>query len=183
MADLRQLLKIPSDLDEKSTKLLLKAIKESNQDGFDYLEFLMSVQKLKEMQMDEVTAMKSAYATASAFGLSKQALVSSGHFYVNILRREYQAFKDALSRQIEKKIQAPEAKVVKMQKDHDDIDRQVDLLLKKKASLKEQIAKYKAQIELDKTSLSEREQKFNDSFNRIKETIESDLTNINDHLQ
>ena len=71
MVDLKSLFPIDESQDEKSQQILLKAIKNANQEGFDYLEFLVSVAKLKDMQMDEATALKSAFSTASSFGVTK----------------------------------------------------------------------------------------------------------------
>lgn len=182
MADLKKLLNLPTDIDEKSTLLLLKAIKNHNKEGFDYLEFIASVDKLKELNMDETTAIKSAFATASSFGLTKETLVSSGHYYIGVLRREYDSFKSALSRQIEKKIGVPTQKIQAMEKDYLDIDNQIDKLLKRKEKYKTEIEKLKQDITQNRTDLTSREERFNDTFNRIKERIEDHINNITDQL-
>ncbi|MDX1684323.1 MAG: hypothetical protein R3275_03750 [Saprospiraceae bacterium] len=182
MADLRKLLDLPSDLDEKSTRLLLKAIKDKNKEGFDYLEFLVSIDKLKKLDMDEATAMKSAYATASSFGLSKDALISSGHYYVSVLRNEYEDFKSALNRQIQKKIDGPIDKIREMEKAYNDIDDQIARLKKQKEVYRSQISDLKKKVEDSKTDLTEREERFNETFNQVKSAIERHITNINDQL-
>lgn len=183
MTDLRQLLYLSDDLDEKSTRLLLRAIKDNNKDGFDYLEFLMSVRKLQDMEMDETTAIKSAFATASSFGLSKDTLVSSGHFYVSVLRKEYEQFKSALERQIEKKIAEPETRIEKMEKEFGDIDLQIEKLRQKKVLLKNKVKEMRAKIKNDRSDLTEREKKFNTTFETIKAQIESHISNIEDQLE
>ena len=63
-------------LDKKSVAFLLKAIKENNLPGFDYLEFKQSLNGLKKMDMDETTAIKSAFTTGSTVGLTKSKLIS-----------------------------------------------------------------------------------------------------------
>ena len=182
MPDLKKLLDLPTDIDSKSTNLLLKAIKEHNREGFDYLEFLVSVDKLKAMDMDDLTAIKSAYATASTFGLSKDTLVSSGQYYISVLRKEYEAFKDALTRQIEKKIVAPKAKVQKMEKEYSEIDKKIEELIKRKERFKEEVDKIKSNLDKDQEDLTQREQKFNDTFNTIKDAIERNIQSFKDQL-
>jgi chromosome segregation ATPase len=182
MANLKELLNLSTDLDEKSTMLLLKAIKNSNQDGFDYLEFLVSIDKLKKMDMDEETAMKSAFSTASSFGLSREKLISSGGYYISVLRREYDAFKEALSRQIEAKIQSPEAHIKKVQKEYDGIDKQIEDLKRKKELYEKEIVKTSDKLKKVKADLKERELKFNDTYNAIKSSIESHIEKIKESI-
>lgn len=182
MADLKELLNLPADIDQKSANLLVRAIKENNKDGFDYLEFLVSVQKLRSMDLDDSTAMKSAFATASSFGLTKESLVSSGQFYISVLRKEYESFKEALSRQIVKKINEPEASIKKMTEEYDQIDKKIAELQKKKTLYKEKVDKMKATIDSNKKDLTEREERFNTAFNSIKTSIEEKITKIKEQL-
>ena len=182
MANLKELLNLSEDLDEKSTRLLLKAIKNSNQDGFDYLEFLVSIDKLKKMDMDEATAMKSAFSTASSFGLSREKLITSGGYYVSVLRREYDAFKDALNRQIETKIKGPEAHINKIRKEYDGIDKKIEDLKMKKALYEGELLKAEEKLNSARTALKERELKFNDTFNAIKSSIEAQIEKIKESI-
>ena len=168
MADLKELLNLPADIDQKSANLLVRAIKENNKDGFDYLEFLVSVQKL--------------FATASSFGLTKESLVSSGQFYISVLRKEYESFKEALSRQIDKKISEPEASIKKMTEEYDQIDKKIAELQKKKTLYKEKVDKMRATIDSNKKDLTEREERFNTAFNSIKTSIEEKITKIKEQL-
>ena len=60
------------DIDSKSVDFLAKALDKNNIPGFDYLEFKQSLTALKKMGMDAETSIKSAYATASTVGLTKE---------------------------------------------------------------------------------------------------------------
>ena len=85
---------------------LLTAIKEGQQKDFDYLKFKQSYKSLCEMGMDESTASKSAFLTASTMGLTKDKLMLTVQHYKNILNREKEQFAVALKNQISNNIDA-----------------------------------------------------------------------------
>ena len=66
-------------LDEKSVDYLTSALAKNNLPGFDYLEFKQSLAALADLGMDEPTAIKSAFATASTVGLTKDKLVKTAN--------------------------------------------------------------------------------------------------------
>ena len=73
--NLKELFSSTDDSNEKVLMKLLAAIKDGQSDQFDYLKFKMSHQALLKMGMDESTAAKSAFLTASTMGITKENLL------------------------------------------------------------------------------------------------------------
>ena len=73
--DLKNIFGSTTGLDDKSMEYLTSALAKNNLPGFDYLEFKQSLGALASLNMDEATAYKSAFATASTVGLTKEKLL------------------------------------------------------------------------------------------------------------
>ena len=88
-------------LDERSINVLTKALENANLPGFDYLEFKQSLAALTQMNMDEAMAIKSAFATASTMGLTKEKLLiglMAKHPFCDTLIPKHQQKQSALWR-------------------------------------------------------------------------------------
>ena len=107
----------PSELSDKKLRgTLLKALKENFLKDFDYLKFRQSVSQLKEMDLDEKTSFKSAFATASTMGLTKSKLNKTAQHYLNVLDKEKRSFAEALNNQVASKVDAKKIKTDEYQK-------------------------------------------------------------------
>ena len=182
MPQLKDLFNLPQDLDEKSVRILLKAIGDRNQEGFDFLEFLASVDKLKAMPMDESTAYKSAYATASTFGITKEQLSTSAQKYLAVLRAEYDQFKAALSRQITQRIDEPKQQVHNLNKRKKEIDKEIEKLTKEKSLIDGKVTKIQNAVEIEYEKLQSQEELFRNSYDAIKQAIEANMNDIENQL-
>src|SRR5690606_5155618 len=114
--DLKELFSLPEDLDERMVATILKAIKEAHQDGFDYLKFKHSVKNLEAMNMDQLTAMKSAFSTASTLGISKNLLLNSIGHYMVALKKEREEFAGTHKKNIDSRVNEPKAEETRLQK-------------------------------------------------------------------
>lgn len=182
MPQLKDLFDLPEDLDAKSVQILLKAIGDRNQEGFDFLEFLASVDKLKAMPMDEPTAYKSAYATASTFGITKDQLSSSAQKYLGVLRAEYDQFKAALSRQITQRIDQPKQEIHDLKKRKSQIDQELEKLKREQSLIDEKVTKIENAVETEYEKLQSQENLFRTSYDAIKQAIESNMNEIENQL-
>lgn len=169
-------------LDTKSVDFLTSALAKNNQPGFDYLEFKLSLDKLKEMGMDEVTAFKSAFATASTVGLTKDKLVSTAQLYKQVLSKEKGQFDLALNNQLEKRVNGKRSEVEKLKN-------RINEWREKIAILEEQIARSQAtiddadnQIQTEMKKIEATKNSFEKTHQSIFDQIERDLVNIQSHL-
>ena len=90
--------------DQKSINFLSSAIEKNSLKGFDYIEFKKSLKAMQDMNLDSTTAIKSAFATASTMGLTKERLLHSIQHYKNVLSKEKSQFDDALKKQVDSRI-------------------------------------------------------------------------------
>jgi len=113
--DLRELFDGTKGLDEKSVNALLRALKSNHESGtFDYLKFKQSLLSLRALNIDESTSYKSAFATASTMGLSKESLLKSANRYIYSLGRERESFAEALLKQKSIKIEGRKSEVIEL---------------------------------------------------------------------
>lgn len=173
--DLKELFGDISQLNKKAVLTLLQAIKEKHTSDFDYLKFRKSIQNLQDMDMDEVTSIKSAYATAVTIGLSKKALSKSASTYLASLKKERSKFAETLQRQIEQKVDTHKAQITKMDEamtSHEQkiaqLQKEMELMQQKKeqASIKAEEAQKKIELTRDQ---------FVEAYDYIYNTIEADM--------
>ncbi|NND09082.1 MAG: hypothetical protein HKN87_22145 [Saprospiraceae bacterium] len=149
---------LPADgqINEKFTNILMNAIEENNQEGFDYLEFKRSVQNLKKMDMAEGTIYKSAFATAKTMGATPDSLIASAEHYVAVLQTEEDKFRAALEKQRTIQIE----------------DRQTELKAAESAIAQKeaQIEALKQEIAAQREGLSELERNISSATERVELT-------------
>lgn len=169
-------------LDAKSVEFLTKALVKSNLPGFDYLEFKQAMTSLSAMQMDEGTAIKSAFATAQTVGLTKEKLLQTAEHYKNILAKERSQFSSAMENQISRKIDGKETEVAKLKK-------QIEAHQAKIEELKAQMAKYQttidnasSEIEEAKARIEGTRDNFQHAHQSILNQIEKDIESFNNYL-
>ena len=119
-------------LDEKSVSFLTAALEKNNLPGFDYIEIKQSLAALANLNMDEATAIKSAFATAATVGLTKDKLLETALHYKKILDGEKSKFATAMQNQMTKNIAGKQ--------------KEVETLKQQIIKHKEQIQKLEAQI-------------------------------------
>lgn len=131
----------------KFVNVLMKAIDEANQKGFDYLEYKQSLQSLSGMDMNIETQYQSALAMAKTMGASADGLIKSATFYQDILKREDAKFQRALQQQMNKQITGRKT----------DLQKHEQVILEKKKLIEKltlEIKEHEAQLKKLKSGMS-----------------------------
>lgn len=169
-------------LDEKSIAFLTKALVKNNLPGFDYLEFKQSIGALSALNMDEETAVRSAFATAGTMGLTKTKLLDSIKHYKKVLGDEKNHFDAALQNQTNKRVEGKRKEVEKLRSQITKWEEQI-------AKLQAQIQKSQATIDsADEVIQAETEKieatktNFEHTFQSVVNQIERDAENIRNFL-
>jgi len=169
-------------LDDRMVDYLMKALVRSNLPGFDYLEFKQSLAALAEVDLDEPTRYKSAFAAASAMGLTKEKLVETAGHYKEVVEREKQQFLTAMKKQVDQKITGKQQEVERMRQ-------QIVQYQEKIQQLQAQIQKFQTTIDgADQSMQAEREkiQATKDAFDLTHQSLlnqmNKDIENINIYL-
>lgn len=168
---------------DKFVNLLLKALDEAGQDGFDYLEFKNSIKSLSKISMDEATKYQSALAMAKTMGADGTSLESSAKHYLSVLANEKQKINDAYTEKISKDKTESEDKFKQL----NDALRQKTQQLKK---LEEELIMHKAELEKLEKEKKRAEQKanaikseFDQAFHLISGQISEDLEKLEKYLK
>lgn len=168
--------------DEKSVNFLVAALEKNNLPGFDYLEFKMSVGKLRLLNMDEETAIKSAFATASTVGLTKETLLKTGKHYLNVLDHEKKQFDEALKKQLEKRVTNKKTEVEKLQGQISKWEEEIKKLQENIAKANEIISQADDQIKAEMTKIEATRKNFETTHKGILTQVAQDLENIDKYL-
>jgi len=166
---------VTGEVSEKFMNILLGAINKNNQDGFDYVEFKQSLQSLGNMNMDEQTKIKSAFAMSKTMGATKGKLLESAQFYMGILESESTKFNNAVSNQINRQIGGKK-----------DSQKDIQLSIENKHKQIEQLKSEIAQLELDNEKVSKEissgevkvlktKNDFQTTYNLLLEKIRKDI--------
>lgn len=169
----------PNDeIDTKSMEYLVNALESNNQKSFDYLEFKQSLVALATLKMESEFAMKSAFATGSTVGLTKDGLLQSAEFYKTILQKEKTMFDSAIKKQNAQRIDSRKHEQEKL---NQQIARNKELIQKLQAEIDESQRTVDAIDQEISENISKIEQtryKFEHTFAEMINQINQDITNI-----
>jgi uncharacterized protein YhaN len=163
-------------MDDKSLEFLTGAIEKNNLPGFDYFEFKRAIVTLLEMKMDEVTAYKSAFATAATLGVTKDKLIDSAGYYRNVIAKEKEQFDLALVTQNDTRVTNRESEIKKLR---DQIERNKSEIVR----LQDEIANYLTQIEQFETSVKTETEKLNKTKTAFESTHQSVVLQIDRDIE
>ena len=177
-----QLLGLGSSADQKSVDFLENAMIKQTQPGFDYLKFKQSIEQLAGLKLDTSTSFKSAFATASTMGVTKDSLIQSARHYLTILGEEKKQFDQALNNQVQQRIASKKEELVKLQQEIEEHRRQIAKLEKQILEFQDKIARSDEEVADAKASIDQTKLKFENTYQQFVSAIEKDMTVIQQNL-
>jgi uncharacterized protein YPO0396 len=162
-------------LDKKSVEFLSKALEKNNLPGFDYIEFRQSVLALLQMNMDQATAIRSAFVTARTMGLSKEKLVETAAYYKQVLAKEKGQFDAALQNQLQQRVVSKEEDVKKWKV-------QIERLRQQIEDLQRGIDASGGEIETARNKIRDTQVSFEETFRAIMGEIDKDIDSFKNYL-
>jgi hypothetical protein len=162
---------------------LLGVINQSNQSGFDYIEFKNSLKALEKMGLDEKTMYRSAFATAQTIGVSVPNLVSSIDFYKKILNKENSEFSNALNVQVNAKVADKEKEIEGYKSMIAEKEKQLALLTQEIEKHKQSIQTLSSKIETDRHQIDKTKTDFVVTFDFIMQQLDGDAKKIKEFLE
>ncbi|MEZ4953526.1 MAG: hypothetical protein R2825_08110 [Saprospiraceae bacterium] len=164
--------------DEKSLVFLTSALEKNNVPGFDYLEYKLSLGRLSQMNMDAETAYKSAFATATTVGLTKEKLVASAQHYKQVLASEKQQFDLALKNQMDKRVKSKKTEIEKLKTQIEAWKAQIEQLQNQIAKSQATIDSADQNIQAEINKIENTKFNFEKTHQSVLEQIDVDLANI-----
>jgi chromosome segregation ATPase len=177
-----QLLKLGTNTDPKSVDFLENAMTKKTQNGFDYLKFKQSIEQLNSLNLDSLVALKSAFATASTMGVTKDSLLQSARHYLTVLGDEKKQFDQALTNQVQQRIDSKKEELVRLQQLIEEHKRQISKLEKQIVEYEERIAKSDDEMADAKASIDTTKMKFENTYQQFVSAIEQDMNAIQQNL-
>lgn len=179
---IRSLFDPNNELDEKSVEFLVNALDSHPQQGFDYLKFKTSVEQLLKMGMDESTAVRSAYATASTIGLTKDKLRHSQELYQKVIISEREQFEAAMRNQLQKRVASKEDETEYLKEKIIEYKQKIDDLQKQITSYQDKVNNADAAISKEREKISTTKKRFIEAHESFIETIKKDQTLFDQYL-
>lgn len=165
--------------DNRFANVLMKALEKKNLDGFDYLEFKQSVERLTDTGMDLDTAINSTFITGSSVGLTKDKLVKTARYYAEVLQDEKAQFMRSLEKHLADNVDNKAKQTGELKKKIANWEAKIE-------QLQEQVAKARAQIDSTDSDITAAREKaeanqegFEEALTVIRQTIEKDIEDIN----
>lgn len=180
--DIKSLFENIEGIDPKSLNFLIQALAKNNLQGFDYIEFKQSLGNLRSMNLDEATAFKSVFATASSVGLTKEKLIQSASHYKSVLEKEKQQFDNALQKQMQQRVQSKMGEVKQLNNMVQEFQLKIQELEEKISKAQRNIAAATAEIEEAKSKIQSTNDNFAFTFKTIIDQMNNDIENINQYL-
>ena len=163
------------ELDNKSVEFLSNALSTNSQQGFDYIKFKSSLNALKKLNQDDLTAVRSAYATASTLGVTKDKLLQSAMHYKNVLNKEKEQFDLALQKQMTQRVASKQDEAVYL---HEKI-KEYELKIKE---LKKQIDDFQYKIDHADKEIEEAKEKIESTKDRFEHTFDAFVKQIDNDI-
>lgn len=170
------------ELEQKFVSLFIKALEKNNQQGFDYIEFKQSLGAMEKLGIDENTAIRSAFATASTVGLTKRKLVESAKFYANVINQEKEHFDAALAKRINQKVGGKIKEVEKLKEAIIKYSEKIEQLTAQIEKHQNTIDSADEQIQAEKDKIVGTQNNFESTHENFIEQIKADLDNFNNYL-
>jgi chromosome segregation ATPase len=181
-SEIRKALGIADSYDRKSADFLATALAKAMTRDFDYMKYRQSLNAMQDLNLDETTAFRSAYAAARAMSVTKEALINSANQYLSILMQEKNQFDTALSNQVKERVSAKRDEVVKLQQ-------RIEEMKQKIREFESRINEYQGKIdtadddvEAAKQKIHETKERFETAFQAFTEVISRDIDRINQFL-
>ena len=181
--NLKSLFAIRQGLDEKSVEFLTKALEKNNLPGFDYIEFKQSLGALAQMtSLDDMTSYRSAFATATTMGLTKEKLLATAEHYKKVLGNEKIQFDAALQKQIEQRVSAKKLEVDKLRQQINEYQSKIKELEGKITQAQNTISQADDLIQGAMEKIESTKDGFESTLQTILGEIDRDIQNILQYL-
>lgn|SRR5690606_20115086 len=174
-SEIVEALEITTISNDKSIDALVRTLKAEQLPGFDYFKFKLSLKALKELEIDEHTAIKSAFATASTLGVTKDKIIKTAKHYQSLLEKEKEDFNKAAESQIASRIASKEDEIRKVEDQLQSCKEQILSLQKLISQLDTKLTKLNSEKDSATTKIKDAKESFEKGFKTIYDKIEHDI--------
>ena len=170
-------------IDKRVHEKLLKAIEANNMDGYDYIEFRASLLAMANLPLDEATRFRSAFAAATAMGLTTDKLIQSSAYYKNVLEKENNQFKAELDQQVSEKVKSKESERLRLEQIIADKKEQIRLLTEQINQGEQALQQVQQDLNNMNSKIKETTLNFHTTYEYLQRQIDADVEKIKSYLR
>ncbi|MGK0449598.1 MAG: putative nucleic acid-binding Zn-ribbon protein [Neolewinella sp.] len=164
--------------DDRFANVLMKALEDKNLEGFDYLEFKQSVANMREIGMDDDTAIRAAFGTGSTVGLTLEKLVKTAKYYTEVLQDEKSKFMNSMEKHLMSNVEGKAKETGELKKKIANWEAKIEQMQVEVKKAKAKIESADELIDSAKEKASVNQQGFDDALDVITATIRADVADI-----
>lgn len=170
---------------DKFINILFKAIENANLEGFDYLEFIQSINNLKKQDLtkDENKLYLTAFALAKTLNVSKNDLIQSANHYLKVLENENLNFSESLNNNAKVKLQEKTESLEKIVKVQEAEKAKLEKLKLKIIQNEKKINALNKELKNADSKVKNLKAGFENALQNITSKIESDKDKIEKYLK
>jgi hypothetical protein len=121
-------------VNEEMHQGLIKLIEDNNLEGFDYLEFMDSVQKMSAVALPEADKYKLVFTTAQSFGVTVDKLLTAVDHYLKVIEKHKTEFEGHVNNQMDSEIEKRKLRVIELDKETETLNAKIAEISQKIAS-------------------------------------------------
>lgn len=161
-----------------------KVFDERNFPGPDYHEFVKDALTNPDIiDMPEDKRFRTAFVGLKAAGVTIDKLVDTANKYIEMFAEKKAIYDAAAKTAWDERVEKLRAEAVQIEKQNEDIDKQIELLQKKKADNLESIKKLSYDADTEATNLTRKQKGFDSAYNKKVGEIKSNIQKINTYLK
>jgi hypothetical protein len=169
-------------INSEMAEMLANAIKEADQDGFDYLEFSESLANDAFKVLPEQSKFAAVFAVAKASGLTVPKLIASVEHYQSVLNNQKQQFDAHVQQRIADELSVRENKKALNEKSIYEAQQKIVELTQSITMLQQENIQLTSEISQEDLNIKNTVSSFESTFNVVYTKLEDDKTKIKTYI-
>lgn len=170
------------EVSEKFLNVLLEALDRSDLDGFDYMEFKKFLKSLDNVDLDEATKFRTAYATGQTMGASKENLISSAGRYLDVLKQEESRFEQAVHNQRSKVVEEKQSGISALEQQVTEHEKEIARLTQEIEKNRKEVQQRKEEVALAQAKIEQTKSDFEHTYHHLMTELQEDVEKIRKYL-
>lgn len=162
--------------------ILMNALQDSRNQDFDYLHFKENLKSLDDLNFDEKTRFQTAFAIARNQGVDRELLIQSATFFLSVLAKEEEKFKQTLEQQKDRRILSKKDDIRKLREEIFRKQTEIEQLQEEIRKLESKIDGEKAELMSNRARIEKTSADFGGTLAFLRKKIEADINHLKKYL-
>jgi len=171
-----------SALNEEMHNGLIKLIEDSNLEGFDYLEFMDSVDKMSAVALPEPDKYRLVFTTAQSFGVTVDTLTQAVEHYLKVLANHKTEFEGHVNSQVGGEVEQRKNRIAALEAETLTLNEQIASISQKIASNTTEASQLSQETIQQELKITQVARDFTATYNHVVSRLTSDKDKISTYL-